>query len=239
MTTTKLDRIDPPTQIFVNLMSEAVTTEEQLSLLRSRYDVRPVDEQHDFTQEAVYLILGVGNNYLVQTIDPTLEQGMLHIASFLNEKPMKPLDLKRLQASIKLQRVFLIARKPIDTAARDEVLDMGAFSQLVEAAQRSGMVPGVSAIIQIRDCEFRLGRYQQALQLMESQFASFSANAAQRSQRLAREDADIACGRVRMSPKDLQAKRVRDNRETAAIDRARTRFMRVVEGLRTLVQLGV
>lgn len=122
-----------------------------------------------------------------------------------------------------------------ETAKRDMILDMGAFSQLVEAAQRSGIVPGISTIVQVRDCEFRLGRYQQALQTMESMFSGFTGNVMQRQQRLAREDAEIASGRLKMSPRELQAKRVRDNQGNEAIERARTRFSRVLDGLRLLL----
>ena len=112
---------------------------------------------------------------------------------------------------------------------------MGAFSQLAEAAQRTGIVPGVSTIIQLRDCEFRLGRYQQALQTMEGLFGAFTGAAQQRMQRLAREDAEIASGKLKISPKDLQAKRIRDNTTNDAIDRARSRFMRVLDGLRLVI----
>jgi hypothetical protein len=42
-----------------------------------------------------------------------------------------------------------------------------------------------------------------------------------------------------MSPRELQAKRLRDRQQTQAIERTRTRFMRVVEGLRTIVQRGM
>lgn len=125
-----------------------------------------------------------------------------------------------------------------DTAERDKILDTGAFSQLVEAAQRSGIVPGISIIIQVRDCEFRLGRYNKALQIMESQFSSFCGSAQQRVQRIKREEADIASGRVKISPKEAQAKRVKDNRDHENIERARTRFSRVLEGLRTLIHLA-
>lgn len=125
-----------------------------------------------------------------------------------------------------------------ETAERDKILDTGAFSQLVEAAQRSGIVPGISIIIQVRDCEFRLGRYNKALQIMESQFSSFCGSAQQRIQRIKREEADIASGRVKISPKEAQAKRVKDNRDHENIERARTRFSRVLEGLRTLIHLA-
>lgn len=234
-----LDRIDSPSSSMVAELTDAATTEQQRAILQRHYELRVVHADHDFDQEAVYFILGAGINYLVNTQSPPIRDGKLQIANFLHDKPMKPLDLNRLQGSLKQERIFVLQPRPVDTAARDEILDMGAFSQLVEAAQRSGLVPGVSTIVQVRDCEFRLGRYQQALQLMESLFGSFSGSVAQRNQRLAREESDIASGRVKMSPKDIQAKRIRDNRETEAIDRARTRFSRVVEGLRSLVQLGI
>ena len=111
--------------------------------------------------------------------------------------------------------------------------------QLERAAQRTGLVPGIATIIQVRDCEFRLGRYQQALQLIESQFQGFQGRAAQRTQQLAREDLDIASGRIKMSGRELQIKRQRDRQQTQAIDRARTRFSRVLEGLRMLVKRGL
>ncbi len=125
----------------------------------------------------------------------------------------------------------------ISVQQRDQILDSGAFSQLVDAAQRSGIVPGIGIIIQVRDCEFRLGKYHQALQLIESLLSSFVGAATQRAQRLKREEQDIASGRVKMSPKDLQAKRARDNKATECVERARMKFTRVLEGIRGIIQL--
>lgn len=120
---------------------------------------------------------------------------------------------------------------------RDQILDAGAFSQLIDAAQRSGIVPGIAMIIQVRDCEFRLGKYHQALQLIESLLSAFVGSATQRTQRLKREEQDIASGRVKMSPKDMQAKRARDNKESELIERTKTRFTRVLEGIRAIIHL--
>jgi len=120
---------------------------------------------------------------------------------------------------------------------RDQILDAGAFSQLIDAAQRSGIVPGIAMIIQVRDCEFRLGKYHQALQLIESLLSAFVGSATQRIQRLKREEQDISSGRVKMSPKDMQAKRARDNKESELIERTRTRFTRVLEGIRAIIHL--
>lgn len=116
-----------------------------------------------------------------------------------------------------------------------QILDMGAFSQLMDAAQRSGLVPGADQIGFVRDREFRKGNYDLALQTIEGIFSKFTANAAARSQRLKREEADIAAGRMKISPKDLQAKRARDRAQDQAVARARSRFNRVLDGLRILM----
>ena len=234
-----MDRIDPISQDLVASLQTAATADEQLSILRSRYLVDPVKRGHHFGPDAVYFVIGSGSNYLIQTQSPAIVDGHLHFRSCMHDAPMKPLPVDRLQAAIDRGLVHLLQPKPADTGERDQILDIGGFSQLVDAAQRTGLVPGIAAIIQVRDSEFRLGRYQQALQLMESQLQGFLGRATQRAQQLAREDLDIASGRIRMSARELQAKRQRDRQQTQAIDRARTRFSRVVEGLRTLVQRGL
>jgi hypothetical protein len=124
-----------------------------------------------------------------------------------------------------------------ETAERDKILDVGAFSQLLDAAQRSGIVPGSGVIIQVRDCEFRLGRYNKGLQMMETLYTTFIGAESQRNQRLQREEAEIASGRKKISPKDLLAKRAQDNQTTQVIDRTKVRFQRVLEGLRGLLHL--
>ena len=124
-----------------------------------------------------------------------------------------------------------------DTADRDKILDMGAFTQLLDASQRSGIVPGSGMIIQVRDCEYRLGKYNKALQMMETLYTSFMGAETQRMQRLQREEAEISSGRKKMSQRDLQAKRIKDNQDTQAIDRTKVRFQRVLEGLRGLLHL--
>lgn len=121
---------------------------------------------------------------------------------------------------------------------RDKILDMGALSQLMDAAQRSGLVPGADQIAYVRDKEFRLGQYEHALQMIESMYGKFTAAVAQRSQRLMREDADIASGRLKMSPKELQAKRSADRTQDQLIERARSRFNRVLDGLRVLLKVS-
>jgi uncharacterized protein (DUF3084 family) len=119
--------------------------------------------------------------------------------------------------------------------ADPNVLDSGAFSQLLTSAQRSGLVPEADQIGFVRDREFRMGKYDLAFQTIDGLFARLMASASQRTQSIAREDADIAAGRVKISPKDLQAKRSRDRMQTQEIERAKRRFQVVLEGLRVLM----
>jgi len=234
-----MERIDLFTSDLIESLAQAATADEQLAILRSTFHVEVVQPDHRFDPAAFYFVIGAASNSLIQTQSPAIVDGCLHFRSCMHDTPMKPLSLDRLQSAIERQRVYIVQRKPVDSAERDQILDVGSLSQLVDAAQRSGLVPGIATIIQVRDCEFRLGRYQQALQLIESQFQGFQGRAAQRAQQLAREDLDISSGRVKMSGRELQIKRQRDRQQTQAVDRARTRFSRVLEGLRTLVKRGL
>ena len=97
------------------------------------------------------------------------------------------------------------------------------------------MVPGADQIAYVRDREFKRGQFELAFQTIEALYTQFTSAAAQRTQRLLREDADIAAGRIKISPKDLQAKRARDRTQTQEVDRAMRRFQIVLEGLRVLM----
>jgi hypothetical protein len=224
---------------LVASLAQAATADEQLAMLRSTLHVEVLSPGQRLDPDAFYFIIGGGSNYLIQTHSPAIVDGHLHFRSCMHDAPMKPLSIDRLQAAIERQRVYAVQRKPFDVSERDKILDVGTFSQLIDAAQRTGLVPGIATIIQVRDCEFRLGRYQQSLQLMESMLQGFQGRAAQRIQQMAREDLDIASGRIKMSPRELQLKRQRDRQQAQAIDRARTRFSRVVDGLRTLLKRGL
>lgn len=118
---------------------------------------------------------------------------------------------------------------------RQNILDLGAFSQLLTSAQRSGLVPNADQIGYVRDKEFRQGNYDKAFQSIDMMHNRFLANAGQRQARLSREDVDIAAGRIKISPRELQAKRSRDRLQTQEVDRAKRRFQVVLEGLRILM----
>ncbi|QEG41796.1 hypothetical protein [Roseimaritima ulvae] len=128
------------------------------------------------------------------------------------------------------------AETELDVNERDKILDVGAFTQLLDSAHRSGMLPESDQIAQVRDREFRRGHFQKALLTMEGLQGKFSAAAASKQAEIRREDAAIASGRIKMSPKDLQAKRMRDQASSQAIERARSRFSRVLDGLRILAR---
>ena len=234
-----MDRIDIFPSELVESLAQATTSDEQLAILQSAFHVEVVQPDHRFDPDAFYFVIGAASNSLIQTRSPAIVDGCLQFRSCMHDTPMKPLALDRLQAAIERQRVYLVQQKPVDLAERDQILDVGTISQLIDAAQRTGLVPAIATIIQVRDCEFRLGRYQQALQLIESQFQGFQGRAGQRAQQVAREDLDISSGRIKMSGRELQIKRQRDRQQTQAVDRARTRFSRVLEGLRMLVKRGL
>lgn len=122
---------------------------------------------------------------------------------------------------------------------QNNVLDLGSFSQLLTSAQRSGLVPNADQIGYIRDKEYRLGHFDKAFQSIDMLHNRFLANAGQRQSRLSREDVDIAAGRIKISPRELQAKRSRDRTQTQEIDRAKRRFQVVLEGLRILMNRQV
>lgn len=115
------------------------------------------------------------------------------------------------------------------------ILDLGSFSQLLTSAQRCGLVPNADQIGYVRDKEFRQGKYDKAFQSIDMMHNRFLASAGQRLARLNREDVDIAAGRIKISPRELQAKRSRDRLQTQEVDRAKRRFQVVLEGLRILM----
>ena len=49
-------------------------------------------------------------------------------------------------------------------------------------------------------------------------------------------DIDLASGKIKMSPKALMEKRSRDTAETQLVERARNRFLRVLDALRVLMR---
>ncbi len=256
---------DPNVDPWVDKLSSATIESEIFAILDERFARSIPNQQHVFQPNELWAILAKGVCSILITDDPPVLADQVRMRTWKSRQRLVPIPLDKFIRSIQGGRAYRLlpnqpavtppsiqvdARsiqpqesieddKPIvsETAVRDQVLDMGAFTQLLDAAQRSGIVPGSGVIVQVRDGEYRLGKYHKALQMIESLYAAFMASEMQRNQRLQREDADISCGRKKLSQRELIAKRVQDNQGTQAIDRAKVRFQRVLEGLRGLLYL--
>lgn len=236
------------------------TRDAKFQVVRQFFEVQEVAGDHAIQNDRCYFLRDNDRDYFIRVAaggagreDVSLENAITgeHLASL---SKTKFLALGKRRRLVQLERKTSTPQAPAspppagvpaedvpreilaDNSERDKVLDSGAFTQLMDAALRSRIVPGADQIAQIRDREFRLGKYQKASQLLEGMFGKFAAAATQRAQRLRREEMEIASGRIKMSPKDLQAKRARDSAETRLVERARNRFMRVLEGLRILMR---
>lgn len=242
----------------------AVATSEQevRKLLEPQFEFVPVDAEHQLASGERMVLFSNGLGYVIQIDDPAYIDNSVRVLTWFDQKHMLPIPTDKFLKSAAKGRILRLVLRHQDgnestseeanrteahskdenklvseTAERDKILDMGAFTQLLDAAQRSGIVPGSNIIIQVRDCEYRLGKYNKALQMMETLYTTFLGSESQRNQRLQREEMEIASGRKKMSPRELQLKRSQDNQATQAVDRAKVRFQRVLEGLRGLLHL--
>lgn len=254
------------TEKFENRLRQelAVVSAEQevRKLLEPHFEFVPVDAEHQLAIGERMVLFSNGLGYVIQIDDPAYIDNSVRVLTWLDQKHMLPIPTdKFLKSAAKGRILRLLLRHQAgnesaseeanridshskdenklvsETAERDKILDMGAFTQLLDAAQRSGIVPGSNIIIQVRDCEYRLGKYNKALQMMETLYTTFLGSESQRNQRLQREEMEIASGRKKMSPRELQLKRSQDNQATQAVDRTKVRFQRVLEGLRGLLHL--
>ncbi|MGB7328059.1 MAG: hypothetical protein WBD31_24500 [Rubripirellula sp.] len=228
--------------------------DQRLDLVNSAYGFREVEGERDIYPSAVYLIMTGDNSYLVKTAITAATDTTVSLSSLVDKQSFKPFSRSDFIGLGKRRKMVLLTKTlSIDDDslgqtgtfrsgesdydsehAQQHILDMAAFSQLMTAAQRSGLFSGADQIGHVRDREFRLEKYDKAYQSIEAMHSRFSAAAGQRAQQLVREEADISSGRVTISPKDLQAKRTRDRIQTQEVDRTERRFQIVLEGLRVL-----
>ncbi len=246
-----------PGSAFRNEYETAHSTRVQLATLRRYFDVQCVSGLSDIQCDELYFVRSKEQVYLVCVTESDGEREQVSIRVALSGQRMRPIPLSKFLEMGKRQSLVRLvpkgseptsdaegAAKILEDLSADagseshgnEVLDTGSFSQLLDAALRSGLVANADLIAQVRDSEFRRKNYQKAFQILEVLYGKFSAAATQRDQKLRRENVDIASGKVRMSPKQLMEKRARDIAETQLVDRARIRFMRVLEGLRVLMR---
>ena len=229
--------------------------DKRLDLINANFGFREVSSQQDIYPLAVYLIRTGGTRYLCKTALTAATDSSIELVDLVGEQSLKPFPVADfIEFGQRRKMVLLTKTLSIDDASlgqlgsggRDDspssndsdkqqhVLDMTAFSQLMTAAQRSGLFSGADQIGHVRDREFRMQDYDLAYQSIEAMHSRFAAAAGQRAQQLTREETDISTGRLKISPKDLQAKRTRDRLQTQEVDRAQRRFQIVLEGLRVL-----
>ncbi len=171
-------------------------------------------------------VLAMGRSRKLFLLEPTVAEEAAEDAVQEEDEPELPLPTDEKTSGEK---------KKSSRRSDECILDMGAFTQLLDAVQRAKLLSNVDRIGHIRDREFRIGEYQQAFDSIDGMYRKFSAAANQREQRLRQEEMDIKSGRVKMSPKKLQEKRARDTAQSQLVQRADNRFLRVLEGLRVLI----
>jgi hypothetical protein len=222
--------------------------EERLDIINQHFGFREIRSDSDLHGDALYYVQTATAAILACTPSADEMQKEICLTSAVDQRSIKPFSRRAfLELGTSRKMVLLTVREEpeepgeqpqeeADSGESDQnLLDLGAFSQLLTSAQRSGLVSDADQIGFVRDREFRMGNYDLAFQTIDAMFARFMASSGQRAQSLAREDAEIAAGRIKISPKDLQAKRARDRSQTQEIDRAKRRFQVVLEGLRVLM----
>jgi len=209
--------------------------DERLNVIMGWFGFREVQSEDDLHGDSLYFIQASDQSFLVCTPAQADMGETIALSSVVDDRPIKPFTRKEFLKLGKRRKIVLLTKKQDssgegesvdaeqtsaaggeqDSAESSEaessdssepsVLDMGAFGQLLTAAQRSGLVAGADQIAYVRDREFRMGKYDLAFQAIDAMFSRFTTSSSQRAQQLVREDADIAAGRLKMSPKDLQA----------------------------------
>ena len=237
----------------------ARTAEEQTEVVRKYYHLRRVNAERDIWPDTFYFLRRGKRTHLIRTTERIREETVF-VVSAVSGKRVKPLAKDALLELGRRRRLVRLVPKGQGTSAAeaargqaasegdapgaprapksyvDSVLDLGAFTFLATAVQQSGLAPGMSErISHVGTREFRRADYDKAYLLIEGCLQQFVAKTAERKQRLRREELRIKAGHVKMSPKELQAKRRRDTEQTQKIDRARRRFARVMDGLRVLI----
>lgn len=230
-----------------------LATDARLDAINDRFQFRPVNSLDSVHYESLYASYQDQKCTVRRSSKNEENAKLIDLVDVLGQDQTLAIGVPEFISIGKARQLVLLTMRPVEEPAaeqegQDQVasgesgldldqarngsLDTSAFSQLLTSAHRCGLVPDADQIANVRDREFRKGQFDLALQAIESLHSRFSGAASGRTQRLTREDADIAAGRVRISPKELAAKRSRDRSQTQEIDRAGRRFQIVVEGLR-------
>ena len=189
----------------------------QLQVILKYFAVRPVSAEQDLSPGALYCLQSRGEHFLLQCTQRTHAPETVSFNRLLTGKPLAPVPLQllleqarkgRLRSLSPLEGAEAAGSKPETRRADSKValIDIGSFTQLLTAAQRTEFGVNTDAIISARDRDFRRGEYRKAYGVIEGLSKRFDTAAEQRKQTLAQEDVAYHSGVLKMSPKEWQAK---------------------------------
>ena len=214
----------------------------QLQVILKYFAVRPVSAEQDLSPGALYCLQSRGEHFLLQCTQRTHSPETVSFNRLLTGKPLAPVPLPllleqarkgRLRSLSPLEGAEAAGSKPETRRADSKValIDMGSFTQLLTAAQRTEFGVNTDAILSARDRDFRRGEYRKAYGVIEGLSKRFDTAAEQRKQTLAQEDVAYRSGVLKMSPKEWQAKLRRDRVNTLNIERTQSYFRRLLSAL--------
>ncbi len=238
--------------------------QDQLEVVGNHYDFQPVRSIADVFNNAMYYLFKNDDSLLVMTVGCSKDNVQLvNVLTDEELKPLPTrwfLELGADRTMVLLLEKDEAARAtntkvvstdsddqailsdvahanpapPVDAPDVPQAIDADSLSQLMESALRSGLIPAADQISAIRDGDFLQGRFDAALLSIESLYDEFTAAADSRTARLEKQDDDIASGQIKISEKQLQSKRKRDEAQNRAIDDSRRQFVHLMKGLRGL-----
>lgn len=244
---------------FQGKYETAGTVDGRDRVVDAYFGCETVDSVAGIDAEALYYVLD-RQRRLVRIAAADGEAGDGYVLTFvLAGQKTYPLPGKKLSELIRDGRLLKLIPKDegkVEAAIEDEssaageglpvdpkkfhpecTIDMGTLTQLLSAARQSGLIPNADQIAHVRDCEFRMGKYARAQDVIERMYVKFTQAALQRKQKLQADDVKHKSGALKMSPKEWLKKQQKDNAQTLVIERARKKFAQVLEGLRFLARV--
>lgn len=220
----------------------AQTADARHRVICRHFHVEPVGSDQDLRPDTLYYVRGK-ESHLIRSSHEKPGTDPVAMTVVPSGQPMKPVPRqKMLELGSKAQLLRLAAKPPAEAAPigppkshAESVIDMGSFTQLLAAAQQSELLPNTDQIAHVRDREFRTGKNQRALAIIDRLSVKLNLAATQRQQKLRAEETAYKSGVLKMSPKEWQLKKQHDTLQTQKIERARRHFTRVLDGLRILM----
>lgn len=236
----------------------AVSDKEQV--LEKHFDLKAVESETDIRRGAVYCYKSKLGLDLIQVGSEESEESEESEKSDAEAVPLvlaltggkqRPASMEALMSLGRNRKLHRLAPKtksqdtvaPAKTPKRkkefsghpeNSPISDASFTHLLTAVEKSGFDINTHGIVDARNREFKVGRYQKAFDIIEILYKRFSTEADKRAQRLRQEETNYRSGRLKMSPKDWQNKKARDTAETQRVERARRHFTHVLGGLRVL-----